>query len=122
MELKPEDRRALVELEETLWRVETRYDTELMERTFAPDFMEVGRSGRRYERQEMLFAPDPEAVINASLPLPEYSVKLISPDVALATYTSVVRYGEDVEWGHRSSLWSKNEGRWQLRFHQGTPC
>ena len=96
MELKPEDRRVLVELEETLWRAETRYDTELMERTFAPDFVEVGRSGRRYERHEMLFEPDPEAVINASLPLLEYSVKLISPDVALATYTSVVRYGDDI--------------------------
>ncbi|WP_299414557.1 nuclear transport factor 2 family protein [uncultured Sulfitobacter sp.] len=109
-------------LEETLWLAETRFDPALMEQTFSPDFVEFGRSGRRYERAEMLFDPNPKAKINALLPLPDYSVALVAPNVALATYKSEVRYGDKIEMGRRSSLWVKNGGRWQLRFHQGTPC
>lgn len=122
MVLDAEERDVLVALEETLWRAETRYDRVLMEQTFAEDFVEVGRSGRRYERAEMFFDPDPDASINATFPLPDYSVKLIAPNVALATYTSEVRYGDDIERGRRSSLWAKSQGQWQLRFHQGTSC
>ena len=122
MILKTEDRNALEALEETLWRSETRFDPVLMDQTFAPDFVEFGRSGRRYERAEMLFDPESKFEINALLPLPDYSVELVAPDVALATYTSKVRYGDEIEVGRRSSLWVKNCERWQLRFHQGTPC
>lgn len=121
-DLSEEERESLEALEETLWRVETRYDPEVMDRTFAAEFVEVGRSGRRFERSEILFEPDPEAAIDASLPLPDYCVVLIAPDVALATYTSEVRHRGDLERGRRSSLWTKVQGRWQLRFHQGTPC
>lgn len=121
MTLSPEDRDALMALEETLWRAETRFDPLLMDRTFSPDFVEIGRSGRRYERAEMFFDPDSEAVIDAKLPLPNYSVELVAPNVALATYTSEVSHGDEIELGHRSSLWTKLAGRWQLRFHQGTP-
>jgi hypothetical protein len=69
----------------------------------------------------MLFKPDPKTEINALLLLPDYSVKLVAADVALATYTSEVRYGDKIEVGRCSSLWVKDGGRWQLRFHQGTP-
>jgi len=70
----------------------------------------------------MLFDPNQKAEINATLPLPDYSVQLVADNVALATYMSEVRYGDQVEVGRRSSLWVKICGRWQLRFHQGTPC
>lgn len=120
--LSSEDRDALIALEETLWLAETRFDPDLMDQTFSSEFVEFGRSGRRYERAEMLFDPDPWAEINASLPLPNYSVELVAANVALATYTSEVRYGDEIELGRRSSLWIKPRGRWQLRFHQATPC
>lgn len=122
MTLTPEDRANLIALEETLWRAETRFDPVLMDQTFSSDFVEFGRSGRRYKRAEMIFDPDQKAEIRALLPLPVYSVELVAADVALATYTSEVRYGEEVQVGRRSSLWVKNGGCWQLRFHQGTPC
>ncbi len=122
MGLSAEDRDALRRLEETLWRVETRYDRALMERTFAAEFAEIGRSGRRYMRDEMFFDPDPTAEIGATLPLPEYAVTLIAEDVALATYTSEVRHEGAVLRARRSSLWAWRDARWQLCFHQGTPC
>lgn len=121
MELDEGDRTTLRALEEMLWRAETRYDRALMDRTFAPSFIEFGRSGRRYERSAMLLDPDPSAVIDAVLPLPNYAVRAIALDVALATYTSEVRYGDTLERGRRSSVWRKYAGGWRLEFHQGTP-
>lgn len=44
-ELSEEDRRALMRLEESMWREETRFDKAFMERALAPDFFEFGRLG-----------------------------------------------------------------------------
>ncbi len=45
---------------------------------------------------------------------------LIDSNVALVTYISEVKY-EQTEIANRSSLWTRTDGRWQIRFHQGTP-
>ena len=121
MELSGEDGARLRSLEEELWREETRFDRARMEALLAPDFVEFGRSGRRYRREDTL-AAEP-APIQALLPLPEFAARLLALDVAQVTYLSVVRYGDEVQYGRRSSLWSRapdGEG-WVLRFHQGTP-
>ncbi len=116
------DLRATLEaLEETLWRTETRFDRVLMDATFAPDFEEFGRSGRRYSREDMLFDTADSAPIPAVLPLCDFSVRVLTPDIALVTYISEVRYPAGTEWANRSSLWHRSADRWQLRFHQGTP-
>jgi hypothetical protein len=109
----------LATLELTLWRAETRYNRALMEATFAPDFREFGRSGRRYSRDDLL--PRGEAhPIDATLH--DLTVTEISPDVALVTYISEVRRPTQTDWANRASLWDRTAGQWQLRFHQGTPC
>jgi hypothetical protein len=88
-----------------------------MQRVLAPDFREFGRSGRVYRREDTLaVAPTP---FEARFPLPEFAVRLIAPDIALATYRSEVAFG-DLEHGNRSSLWSRDGGGWTIRFHQGT--
>ena len=119
--LTAEDKNALRALETSLWMAETRYDPFLMDRSFDPEFVEFGRSGRRYERAEMIFPADQMQGIDVRLPLPDYNVDLIAPDVALATYTSEVRYDGTLQRARRSSLWRRAEGVWRLRFHQGTP-
>jgi hypothetical protein len=106
-------------LELTLWRSDTRHDRALMEATFAPDFREFGRSGRRYSRDDLL--PSEEAhAIDATLH--DLTVTEIRPDVALVTYRSELRRSTGTDWANRSSLWDRASGQWQLRFHQGTPC
>jgi len=121
MELSRDDRARLQRLEEELWREATRFDRARMEQLLAPDFVEFGRSGRRYRREDTLAAaPGP---IRAVLPLPDFAVRLLAPDVAQVTYRSVVTYDGETQYGRRSSLWSRvpdGEG-WVLRFHQGTP-
>lgn len=119
-EITAEDHAELQRLEESLWRVETRFDNEHMERVLAADFSEFGRSGRRYARQDTLNVP--RDACDAVLPLANFAVRAIADDVALVTYVSRVTYGDDVEVANRSSLWSRHPDGWKIRFHQGTPC
>lgn len=119
MEIRKEDNDQLTQLEESLWRTEYRFDRAHMETILAPDFFEFGRSGRIYKRADTL---DVEThPIRAKLPLPRFEVRLISADVALITYVSEVAYGDGIEIANRSSLWSRYQLGWKLRFHQGTP-
>jgi len=118
MDIKKEDFDKLLELEESLWRSETRFNREYMEKVLSPDFFEFGGSGRIYEREDTLSAPAQE--IRATLPLKDFTAHFISEDAILVTYISEVEY-DTIEIRNRSSLWVKTPAGWQLRFHQGTP-
>jgi hypothetical protein len=85
----------------------------------APDFFEFGRSGRTYTREQTLAAP--RHFIDAKLPLSALKIRLLDRDTAHVTYSSAVKYEGVVEHGRRSSVWSRTESGWVLRFHQGTP-
>ena len=119
MTLTEEVINTLKKLEESLWISETRCDKKYMETILSPAFFEFGRSGRIYKREEIIDIPFQE--INAKLPLKDFQIRFINVDVVLITYISEVQYDE-LEIGNRSSLWSKNSGKWQLQFHQGTPA
>lgn len=119
MELSSADHEKLKELEESLWRSETRFDQEYMNKVLAPDFFEFGRSGRIYQRVDTLGAPAQEII--AKLPLKNFTVRLIDNNVVQVTYISEVTDDGVIEVGNRSSIWSKAGTGWQLRFHQGTP-
>ena len=107
----------LIELEHALWRAETRFDYDFMERVLADDFGEFGRSGRVYARADTL-AVDGDTI---DARLRDLEVDQIAEDVALVTYVSEVRHDQQLDLANRSSLWVRRNGRWQLRFHQGTP-
>ena len=106
----------LRQLEEALWRSETRGDRAWMDGVLAPEFTEHGRSGRAYSREAILSIAVPE-MIEIELPLTDFMVRMISENVALATYVSVEPRGRS----NRVSLWRRDEPRWLLEFHQGTP-
>ena len=107
-------------LEEALWLPRTRFDRAWMEAVLAPDFLEHGRSGRVWTREQVLDMP--AGAIGADLPLADFSAAPVGTDVALVTYVGVVRHDGAVHVSNRSSLWVRAEGRWRLRFHQGTPA
>ena len=119
MDLSEQDRLALEQLEEELWREETRFDRERMMEIIAPDFVEFGRSGRIYRREDSLAIS--RQPIGAVLPLPDFAARLLHPDIALVTYNSAVTHNGVVQRARRSSIWSRIPGGWILRFHQGTP-
>ena len=107
-------------LEESLWQAETRFDEQYMRRVLSADFREFGRSGRRYDRDSILEVGKPGNQIHARLPLVDFQVSLVAPQVVLVTYVSEVMY-DKVERANRSSIWVREAGSWRLRFHQGTP-
>ncbi len=108
----------LQKLETSLWRSETRFDSHYMESILAEDFIEFGRSGKIYTRKDIL---NTKAIadIKATLPLPDFKVLPISENVMQVIYISITHYN-GLEKANRSSIWRKDNGKWKLRFHQGT--
>ena len=118
-DLNEQELRELTWLEESMWREETRFDMEFMEKHLAKDFFEFGRSGRTYTRAQSLAVPHQET--NAAIPLPSLRIRMLGPDTAQVTYFSAVTYGGVVEHARRSSIWSRTPQGWVMRFHQGNP-
>lgn len=48
--VQPDVLETLRQLEESLWRAETRFDSVSMDRLLATDYFEFGRSGKVYSR------------------------------------------------------------------------
>jgi len=119
MTARPDDVEDLRRLEESLWRSETRYDRSHLEQVLAPDFVEFGRSGNIWGRDEILDGPGQE--LDARLPLPGFTVRMLGDDAALVTYRSEFVSGEPLH-ANRASLWHRMDGEWRLVFHQGTPA
>ncbi len=118
MEISYQDTKELEKLEEDLWRSEVRFDLKCMEEILAPDFIEFGRSGRVYTKADTIGIPSQP--INAEHPLANFKARLLDANVAQVTYISVVSYETGIERARRSSIWSRTQDGWELRFHQGT--
>jgi ribonuclease HI len=77
-------------------------------------FEEIGTSGRLWDRettiQSMETSTDP--AVNVEI----LSTDVIADGVVLVVYRTVTRGAAQL----RSSLWLLVDGRWRLRFHQGT--
>ena len=119
LEPTEKERIELCRLEEELWRTETRFDHHRMRQIIAEDFVEFGKSGRIYTRESVLAIE--RQSIDAVIPLPNFKVRLFSLDIAQVTYDSVVTDNGVTSRAHRSSIWSRTQSGWMLRFHQGTP-
>jgi hypothetical protein len=119
MQITNEDLETLQQLEEELWREETRFDMQRMQELIADDFLEFGRSGRVYRRQDTLKIESQP--IDAVLPLLEFHARLLDENTAQVTYNSAVTDDGAIEYARRSSIWSRTRSGWVLRFHQGTP-
>jgi hypothetical protein len=119
MQLSAEDITELTRLEEAMWIAATRYDAAFQQERFAPDFFEVGRSGRVYAREQIIETGGGE--IKAQLPLDGLKIRLLDGLTVQVTYNSHVEYDGVVEHARRSSIWTRTASGWVMRFHQGTP-
>ncbi|WP_336321686.1 DUF4440 domain-containing protein [Streptomyces lavendofoliae] len=93
------------------------------DRLLHPEFAEVGASGRRWGRDDMLAAlPELEG---GAADGPRYEVSgmtgvPLAPDLVHLTYETVI----DGRRARRTSLWRRDPdagGAWRLYYHQGTP-
>ena len=81
------------------------------------DFREVGQSGRVWDRVSVLEMMEQEAHDGpVDIRAEDVVATGLAPDVVLLTFDTVTDRGR----AHRSSVWVREAGRWQLVHHQGT--
>lgn len=84
------------------------------------EFHEFGTSGGSFDKVAVADFLNSEAVDMSS---GDFKLHLLADNVAILTYRSVTRFqdGRSPMYSNRRSIWIYLDGRWQLRFHQGTP-
>jgi hypothetical protein len=109
-------------LETELQTIETRRNRQRMEMLLHPDFVEFGRSGRRYTRTDILNEFGLTGVL-AAVHSENFDLAVLGEGIALLTYASAHEDADGKQYRHtlRSSVWVCTETGWQMRFHQGTP-
>lgn len=115
----------IVQYEQRLHRFEARHQKAELEKLLHRDFFEIGRSGKRYDRRQVIDALTDEA---GELHIQSEQFDLVPIDACtlLLTYRTFMLNSSEEKTHHtlRTSVWvmSDVEGNdWQMRFHQGTP-
>jgi len=101
--------------EEELLTSATRRDPERVRELLHPEFIEIGRLGRRWSRDEIVTALASEGM-RAPVATSDWNFSELAPGVALIEYTI---HGAESDSRH-SSVWVVVDTKPQLRFHQGT--
>jgi hypothetical protein len=110
----PEIESLLIRLEKTFFDPGSRQRPESLANLLADDFVEFGKSGRKYSKSAILDALATESP--AEIIATEFQVTTLGPMAALITYRASAA-GVD---SRRSSVWILRDDRWQMLFHQGT--
>jgi hypothetical protein len=90
------------------------------EHSTAPDYWEVGASGRRYSREFILreltkSVPFVDAAA-AGWESSEFGLRRLGPETYLLTYT----LDQSGRRTRRSTIWQRTEDGWRILYHQGT--
>jgi hypothetical protein len=93
-----------------------------VEQAVAPEFWEVGASGRRYSRSFILhmLATDPARYVDAEAAgwkASGFAVRALGPATYLLTYL-LDQAGRRTR---RVTIWEKTANGWRILYHQGTP-
>jgi hypothetical protein len=89
------------------------------ERMMAPDFWEVGASGRRYSREYILTELEKrhQHPIVEDWQAEDFHCRELAPGIYLLTYTLLQ---EKIRKTRRSTIWQQTPEEWKIVFHQGT--
>ncbi len=113
----------LQQLEFTLQQPNTRSNPDKLKQLLHPGFVEIGYSGTTW---------DFDSIIESLLSEPESKSQPWSQDFQLVAYTPGVAQllyrsanlaadGTLSRFAKRSSIWVRDNGYWQVKFHQATP-
>jgi hypothetical protein len=102
--------------EEALLSPAVRKDARRLAELLAPEFTEIGQSGRRWSRSETITGLVAEIETVTEVSLTEREALLIGRQIVLLSYR--LQFGARVS--RRSSVWRRDETLVCL-FHQGTP-
>ncbi len=103
------------ELETSLFKKEYLSDRKYLENIFCDNFMEYGKSGLTFYKEDTI-----EALFNSEdrdIKIEDFSSEQIDTKTYLIHYVSVNGSGERT---NRTSIWIEDNGDLKLLFHQGT--
>lgn len=83
-----------------------------------PEFWEIGASGRRYSRDQVLEVLDQRyrSLRQDPWEASEFQCRQLATDLYLLTYTLL----QDTRLTLRSTIWRRGSSGWRIVFHQGT--
>ena len=90
-----------------------------LENAMAPEYWEVGASGRRYSRDFVLRSLEQSPPADSDMAgwqCSDYGLRRLGPDTYLFTYT--LRQGERIT--RRATIWQSTATGWRILYHQGT--
>ncbi|MEI3867314.1 nuclear transport factor 2 family protein [Microbacterium sp. CCNWLW134] len=102
-------------VEEELLTSATRRDPARVRELLHPDFIEIGRSGTRWSRDDIVAALEVEGERERAV-TDEWELLDLGADIALVAY--VIR--GPVQDSRHSSIWTSKGGEPRMLFHQGT--
>jgi hypothetical protein len=103
------------ELEEKLLTQEVRSSKSELQKLLADDFFEIGSSGKILYKDEEI-AENGIGIVK--MKLSDFALHPLSDELVLATYRIFNELTS--QQSLRSSIWKRNDGMWQMVFHQGT--
>lgn len=120
MACETDEVQAAVEGEMRLLEPAVRSSRDLVEELLDPDFVEVGSSGRRWNRQGMLddLPTMPGAHVDQQIKVTGMRGVSLAPGLVHLMYETVLAGRR----ARRCSLWRKDKSteEWRLFYHQGT--
>ena len=106
---------AIKQLELELNNPKVRKNKARLNELLADNFEEVGKSGNKFTKDEIIRNLLEEE--NTDFSAHDFSFELLSEDCVLVKYTTTLN-GQSA---HRCSIWKKQQSNWQIHYHQGTP-
>lgn len=88
-------------------------------RVVAPEYWEVGASGRRYSREFILRMLDERPPVDAAevgWKCCDFGLRRMGPEIYLLTY----RLDQAGRITRRATVWEKRGEGWRILYHQGT--
>lgn len=105
----------VLRLEAELQDSTTRSDGGRLRDILSPEFIEIGASGKRWDRESILDLLVGEAA--GEIVIHNLTGRHLATDLIQTCWESQ----SEETWARRSSLWRREDGRWRIIFHQGTP-
>ncbi len=112
------DTKKIRSLEQHLLLAVVNKSIEKLDLMLAEDFLEVGRSGRKYNKRQVIKSLGRS--VGSPVPsISQFKVIELSDGLFLSNYVSTNKVGGLIS--RRTSIWRMSGSRWHLVFHQGTP-
>ncbi|OKL53812.1 hypothetical protein BSZ39_07545 [Bowdeniella nasicola] len=108
----------VLELERELQRPDVRADAQRLLALLAEDFIEIGASGKRWDRASILDMLEREAAAPVTIEIENLEGRALSRDIVQVLWDCVIEGRRP----RRMSLWRRTETGWQTIYHQGTPA